>query len=244
MSGADDRWKIYERIVGFFEIENHANTETGVTLNAKIIGAHSGIERQVDCLIDLRFGRDKDRRIIVDAKRYKSKVDINDVERFHGMMIDCEAAKGILVCPSGWTDGAFKRASDLIEIKLLSLEDVENAWEYSVVEECCICNDGVVFYDGNWGMEIGGLLDISCTGKCDRCHSFNIWHWACGDKFAVEDGEKVSCSCNYDWFVIPPEPDAIDDPERMSAFLMVCARQEHEGGLGIAGIALVDSRPG
>ncbi|GAA5440528.1 hypothetical protein Dcae01_02043 [Deinococcus caeni] len=204
----------------------------------------SKVVRQIDCLIEARFSLDKSRRILVDAKNYKSKIDINDVEKFHGMMFDCEAAYGLLICPSGWTEGAFARSGDFIGLKLLSLEDIDTYAGAEMFEDCSCCTDGVVMYDGHWGMEVSGLIDFIMTGKCDRCRSFNVWHWGCGEKFAVEDEHEEFCSCGFKWFVIGPDPNDLDDPDRMSAFLLLYGNLEGGSELGFAGVSLLDRRPG
>ena len=71
-------------------------TEYCVTPNARLIGRISGRSRQIDVLIDLRHDTDNSRRVIVDAKRRKRKVDVTDVEAFRGLMDDVGATHGYL----------------------------------------------------------------------------------------------------------------------------------------------------
>lgn len=104
----NENWRIYERLVAAFEAEN-VGVEMTITPNARVRGDISQQERQIDVLIEARWGDDI-RRIIVDAKLHRAKLDIKDVESFEGMMKDCRAKRGILVCPNGWTDGARRRA--------------------------------------------------------------------------------------------------------------------------------------
>lgn len=130
-------WKLYERLIAAFEAEN-SGLELSITPNARIIGRKSLKPRQIDVLIDARWGDDLSRRIIIDAKLHKSKLDIKDVESFEGMMSDCEAEHGILVCQSGWSEGAQRRAQDAITIRLLSLEELRENTSWASFDECML----------------------------------------------------------------------------------------------------------
>ncbi|MFA0449315.1 restriction endonuclease [Vibrio breoganii] len=92
-------WKKYERLVAELCSEDYQSPSVTVMPNAKIKGCLSQTTRQVDVLIDSRFGDDRSRRIIVDVKKYNHPLIVKDVESFHGMMIDCSTKVGILVCP-------------------------------------------------------------------------------------------------------------------------------------------------
>ena len=83
-------WRLYERLAAAMVAEN-SGIELSVTPNAQIVGGISKESRQIDVLIDARWGDDLTRRVIVDAKLYRSKLDIKDVESFEGMMKDCGA---------------------------------------------------------------------------------------------------------------------------------------------------------
>src|SRR5258708_22042290 len=69
----------------------------------------SGVARQIDTLITGTVGA-FEIRIIVDSKNYSHPVDLNDVESMAGMVLDVGANLGVIVCPTGFTDGAKKRA--------------------------------------------------------------------------------------------------------------------------------------
>ena len=112
-------WKEYERQVAAFITDSFSSDEMTVCVNASIKGMLSDLYRQVDVLIDVRFSPDVSRRIIVDAKKHSRKVTIGDVEKFEGMMADCSAGHGFLVCPSGFTEGAYRRAQDNMSLSLM-----------------------------------------------------------------------------------------------------------------------------
>lgn len=214
----DKNWHLYERLVAAFETEN-TGIDVTITPNARIVGRISQIPRQVDVLIDARWGDDISRRIVVDAKLRKTKLDIKDIESFEGMMKDCGAERGILFCPSGWTEGARRRAQDAITIKLLSLDELEETTSWAHFDEClgwCLneptahLRTGLVLWDVQHFLSNGGLWVIIWTGKCDVCHNFHIWCWDCGDKFAVGDEDEHKCFCGRLWVTAVEEE--IDDP--------------------------------
>jgi hypothetical protein len=105
-------WRVYERVAAAIESENlDAGISFTVTMNARLVGAISGVERQIDLLIEARWDDDRTRRILVDAKHYGRPLNVKDVEAFEGMMRDCRTVHGILVCPNGWSPGAERRGS-------------------------------------------------------------------------------------------------------------------------------------
>ena len=118
-------WRSYERVVAALEGEHlGAGIEISATMNARLTGAISGVKRQIDLLIEARWDDHRIRRIIVDAKLDGRRLSVKDIEPFEGMMRDCRAEYGVLVCPNGWTLGAQRRARGLITPKLLTVEDV------------------------------------------------------------------------------------------------------------------------
>src|ERR1043165_2529171 len=102
-------WELYERMIARI-VADQLSTDLCVTPNARIIGKISGRSRQIDVLIDSRHDTDNSRRIIVDAKKRTRKIDVTDVEAFRGLMEDVGATHGYLVCPTGHTQAAEKRA--------------------------------------------------------------------------------------------------------------------------------------
>jgi Restriction endonuclease len=210
-------WKLYERITAAIMAENEG-IEMSTTPNARIIGSISGTPRQIDVLINARWGDDVSRRMIVDAKRYRGKVDIKDVEAFEAMMRDCRAQRGIIVCPNGWTNGARRRSQDAITIMPLPLENVE-AGTWSAHFDACLgpCEDqkrtagnGLVLWHAQHLLGIESLWAVIHTGKCDACHSYHVWCWDCGCQFALGDDDTYECTCGRFWASLIEED--FDDP--------------------------------
>jgi len=199
-------WKQYERLVSFFCSDEFSDNKTTVLANAKITGAISGESRQVDVLIDKRFSPDISRRIIVDAKRHSRKIDITEVERFEGMMRDCRAEYGFLVCPVGYTKGAQKRAQSNITLKLLTFSDLErfslDSYELCNSNSCLKrIHTGVLYWSDAFGIFLpDGTVSLFSVAKCDVCHQFHVWCFSCGMKAMLTDEDEFHCSCGMPWF--------------------------------------------
>lgn len=228
-------WRNYERFVARLMAEE-ANYDATVIPNARLTGSISGIERQIDVLIDSRFGDDAFRRVIVDAKRRNRALNIKDVEEFEGMMRDVEAHHGILVCPKGHSPAALRRAQDAITIRLVPLSDLENlklmSWDACCHPSC----DGLVLWDASPALEINGLLSIFATAKCDKCHRFNVWCWDCGEKFALDDEDEHQCFCKDLWFWLTAieEESEVPNESLKAVYLLLVYAANH---------AVIDRRP-
>lgn len=198
-------WRKYERLIASLISEEYSSEDTTVIANAKFKGRLSKSQRQLDVLIEKRFIGDRSRRIIVDAKKHTRPIHIKEVEAFEGMLRDCEASKGILVCPNGYSDAAKRRAQDFINIRLVTLEQLEGL-DLSTWDDCCSdsCdsrkNRGLVLWDAPWGIgRADGPVSLCCTGKCDECNDFHVWCWDCGQKFALMNEDEHQC-CSRGWF--------------------------------------------
>lgn len=223
-------WRIYERLVAALE-SDHATNELTVVPNAKLLGCLSGRVRQVDVLIDARVQEDVSRRIIVDAKYRKRRVDVKDVEAFEGMMRDCRAHRGILICANGYTRTAARRAQQAIAIKLLPASAIEEL-DLSQWERCsgrCLTTGkspvkhGWVLYDQVFSAshvsEPSSLVGI---GKCDECGDFHMWCWDCGQKHALEgDAAEVKCDCDRFWVTAVEDEGEDAFGQRLTAVLLL-----------------------
>lgn len=198
-------WLVYERCVAAFVHERYGAVDIVVQPNTYLIGSFSKTRRQIDVLIDARWETGVGKRIIVDAKERKRKIDVKDIDSLIGMMQDCRANKAVIVTTSGFTEAAKRRAEDAVDIHILPL-DV--ALEYDWVFEPCLgdCRhkftktEGMVLWAEQilLGLRSGFWLTVQ-TGKCDSCHNFHVWCWDCGERFAVPNEHVITCSCGYQW---------------------------------------------
>ncbi len=84
---------------------NGAKVERNIFIKGK-----TGISRQIDVLIEGSY-KSFDIRIVVEAKNYNKKVDIEIVEAFRTKLSDVSGNLGVIVCPLGFTEGAIKAAA-------------------------------------------------------------------------------------------------------------------------------------
>lgn len=225
MKSVWEDWKLYERLVARL-MADQLSTEFCVTPNASVLGAITGIKRQIDVLIEARHDTDNSRRIIVDAKRRKRKLDVKDVETFRGMMKDVGATHGYLVCPYGHTAAAEKRAQTAVSIRLLPLNRLED-FDPRTWPRCSRpkCKNGRVFWDGYPEVSLG-LLALDGTGvptrhafthsvgKCDRCGVFHVSCAACHQILYVPEDDETDigqqCACRLPYFWLA----SIEEDER------------------------------
>jgi hypothetical protein len=214
MTEAHADWQKYERLVARL-MADEIPTDMCVTPNARVAGKISKRSRQLDVLIDSRHDTDNSRRIIIDAKKRKRKIDVTHVEAFRGLMDDVGATHGYLVCPAGHTDAAERRAQNLVTIRLLPLDRLDD-FDPSAWPKCLLpgCNKGRVFWDGypEISMKLQSLADpqqaelkqvgfVHFVGKCDHCGRFHVKCLTCNDLFSLADDEgDHQCSCRLPWF--------------------------------------------
>lgn len=208
-------WKVYERLVALLIHEEYINQDFySVIPNAKVTGLISGRKRQLDILIDCRFDSDLTRRIIIDSKLHKRPIDIKQIESFEGLMKDVGAKIGYIVCSNGHTKAALKRAQELINIRIIKEDDLDefdlNSWDRCKSPKC---SKGLILWDKTPGIFHDGTVTIQALGKCDECGKFQIWCWGCGNKHCIEYEDEWRCSCeDRKWFWITTiEPDEDDN---------------------------------
>jgi hypothetical protein len=112
----------YERFV--FEKLQRLFPEASVKLNDRIPGVNSGLLREIDVSIRIAF-QDTQLLYIVQCKDWSNPVDINTLGAFSAVMLDVGAAKGFLLCTSGFhpTNHQYARS---VGIELVTIEDIES----------------------------------------------------------------------------------------------------------------------
>src|SRR5215467_13632336 len=98
-------WRQYEAYI--FGALQRRFPGAAITPNAHLRGLRSGKERQIDVLVQRNLG-DLEITVAFDCKCYKRKVNVNDVERFLGMLDDIRVSKGVLVTTKGYSTTAYK----------------------------------------------------------------------------------------------------------------------------------------
>ena len=129
LDNAPPEWQQLELLVASIQMQLAPGAT--VTHNAKVEGRQSETTRQIDVLVEQHVGQ-YPIRIALDCKDYKTPVDVKAVEEFHGLLVDIGAHKGALVCPSGFTKSAKKRAKKL-DVELFSPADTDpHKWQVSL----------------------------------------------------------------------------------------------------------------
>ena len=217
MKSQQKDWEVYERMIARL-VADQSTTDLSVTPNARVTGQISGTSRQIDVLIDARHDTDNSRRVIVDAKLRKRKIDVTDVEAFQGLMADVKATHGYLVASSGYTETALRRAQMAVSLRIVPADRLENfdptTWPICKNPRC---TKGRIFWDGypEISMKVRhvGVLEVPrplfksfvhYVGKCDRCSLFHVWCATCGDTMLVPENDEEDCGhqcrCQLPWF--------------------------------------------
>lgn len=122
-------YKKLELLVAKIQQELAPNAE--VIHDVKLKGHDSEVDRQIDVLVRQSIGQ-YEMKVVIDAKDYKTPVDVKGVEEFQGLVKDVRAQKGVLVCPAGFSEAAKTLASKL-EIALYSPIDTDpHKWQAAV----------------------------------------------------------------------------------------------------------------
>ncbi|WP_157758872.1 restriction endonuclease [Cystobacter fuscus] len=127
-------WKRYERaIVEKFRREfppPHFWVEPSGKDNYHFTGRHSGEKRQLDVAV-FRRGADAP-FLVVDAKRWRTPIDIGNVESFISFVDDVGAEIGVLITSSRFTKAAPRRAAGApvsIQLEVVGAEEAL-AWDW------------------------------------------------------------------------------------------------------------------
>jgi Restriction endonuclease len=113
-----------ERTSSSFTTSSNGCSSTAPSLNDKIMGRESGLEREIDVSIRTTVG-DEELLYIVQCKdRAKRPADIVILGEFSAVIRDVGAAKGFLICTSGFAKSNYEYAQTL-GIELFTVEDMK-----------------------------------------------------------------------------------------------------------------------
>lgn len=100
-----------------------------VERNIKLRGRRSGRLRQIDVLVRGRIFGMAEATMMVECKKWATRVDIKAVESFLGMVQDVGADVGLMMTTKGATAGAHERARQErgVRLEVMSLEELR-AW--------------------------------------------------------------------------------------------------------------------
>ncbi len=90
-----------------------------------ILGNESGLERQIDVSVRTPFGEGQELLYIVQCKDWATPADINAIGALVAVMQDVGAAKGFLLCVSGFAKTNHHYASTK-GVELITVEDIQS----------------------------------------------------------------------------------------------------------------------
>jgi len=159
----DGDWHQYEAYI--FRSLQRRFPEARVLPNARLTGVKSGKARQIDVLVERSLG-EFDLKIAFDCKCYKRKVNVNDVERFLGMLDDRRVSKGVLVTTKGYSKTAHARAQREPRDIDLQILPPDRLSQYQYVGCAWLWNGPVMAIVEP---PIGWVVDNENTGKQGWC---------------------------------------------------------------------------
>lgn len=122
-------WKDYETLIHKIYTELEPNAD--VKKNDFIYGKNTNTKRQIDISIRTKIAG-HNILIIVQAKKLKKPADVNIVGEFESVIRDVQAARGILICHSGFTKKAKEYAAN-IKIDLCTAHDAsQQDWQTKI----------------------------------------------------------------------------------------------------------------
>lgn len=135
-NNSNPKWKKFEQLVHKLQVS--LSPDSKITLDDRIIGSITGVERQIDISVKKTVGQ-FEILIVIDCKDYKHPVDVKSVEEFIGLVGDVKANKGALVSSNGFTEAAKTRAKNS-GINLYRLIDAEDHDWKSYVAIPMVCD--------------------------------------------------------------------------------------------------------
>jgi hypothetical protein len=127
MTSRSSEFREYEN--GIADVLASVVGEAGTVSRNVKLPSRSGGTRQIDVLVEGNIAGVANARMVVDGKRWKTRIDKADVDRFIGLLDDIGADMGILVSAAGASRGAMERAKAArgVRIKAVSVDELK-AW--------------------------------------------------------------------------------------------------------------------
>src|ERR1044071_2407989 len=116
-------WRDYEAEIARFYKAAYPGVR--ILTDARLTGRLSGVQRQIDILIE-GFVADFQFRVVIDGKYRSRKIDVTEVEQFISFLRDVGVSTGVMIAPQGYTTAAEERAyyDDLdVDLDVLSLAE-------------------------------------------------------------------------------------------------------------------------
>jgi len=195
-------WKALEKLVA--QIQKQLSPDATVQHNVMLDGVESETKRQIDVLVEQNIGQ-YTMQIVIDCKDYSKPIDVKGVEEFHGLVQDVKAHKGALVCPSGFSKAALKRAKKLQIDLYRPVSTDKHKWQVNVTAPV-LCD----FRNSFMG------FGISCSDPKALMIPQEFYNLSVADENGVELGSALEMAqSQWDQGLLPSEP---GEHEKLSIF--------------------------
>jgi len=105
---AEPKWKRFEKVIHDIHAQL-APEGASVTMDDKIVGSESGVERQIDVSIRVNIAG-YDILIVIECKDQGRPIDVTGMGSFTSLVKDVNANKGVMISSSGYTEAALNMA--------------------------------------------------------------------------------------------------------------------------------------
>ncbi|MGI0519411.1 restriction endonuclease [Microbacterium maritypicum] len=198
ISPSDPEWKVFEKDVANMVTRFDSGT-TAITYDARLMGSNSGVERQVDVLVQGKLNG-MPISIAVECKKYGRNIDVGDVDAFIGKLHDLDVDKGTFYIHNGASPGARMRAANArhpgVTLRENAGGELPDDWD-EILPDCPANN----CYGGNirWtsSKQPAGGEDVE-WGYCENCGTVSFRCRDCGSTESAEAGECFTCGAKYD----------------------------------------------
>lgn len=199
-------WKKYEWLLTKLFYDKHF--PENIEYNVRLIGRKSGVQRQVDILLE-----HEGKNIAIECKKYTRKVGLKTVESFIAMVGDVDIDQGLIISESGFTKPALQRIDAEKNVKAMSIP-WDEAYEscpmdgYGRIPEVCpICRDCKTFLEDVPGIILwnfglcsinDGVISMFAPGYCLCCNTKFLYCDPCGWITVSNNNYKCeSCGKEY-----------------------------------------------
>jgi hypothetical protein len=215
-------WRQYEKDVTEM-LRERVGANAAITHDTKVAGADSGIERQIDILVEGSFAGLVDAKMVVDCKFFGSSLDVNDVGTFISLVQDVRADLGLMITTVGYTQAAqdLARSTRGIHVDVISLSELEE-WKMPLLS-CQSCAEtrnpesmpGMYWLDSYVTVEVEpeeapSEDEVPDTrelraGQCGICATWHFECPECGTMIAAMEilaGSWQYCEgCGVQWYL-------------------------------------------
>lgn len=190
-------WSEYEQeVLEYLQTKFVGST---ITRDVKLPGKLSNTPRQIDILIDSQIA-DMHVRVAVECKRWKSKLNVQDVGEFVDKLRDIGISRGMMIARQGYTKAAYQRALSENDLQLHIL-DFESMPEH------------LGFFGNPYRGDVGALLSAPTGWVVDSALS-DEQRKDFGPCFIYPAGKTIETSiqaCEIMYFNLYPIPTDIDE---------------------------------